>query len=140
MRVILTILAILYVLFPFDLFPDVVVGWGWLDDLLALYLLWRYVFGGSFTGKSYRYATGSRPRSGPEEESEGAQRSAAQFDPYSVLGISRNAGPEEIRSSYRRLAARYHPDKVAHLGEEFRILAEKRFKEIQQAYQQLTGK
>jgi DnaJ like chaperone protein len=31
----------------------------------------------------------------------------------------------------------YHPDKVIHLGEEFRELAENRFKEIQKAYQEL---
>jgi DnaJ-class molecular chaperone len=35
------------------------------------------------------------------------------------------------------LAGQYHPDKVSHLGEEFRQLAEKRFKEIQVAYQEL---
>jgi DnaJ-class molecular chaperone len=29
---------------------------------------------------------------------------------------------------------------LAHLGDEFKELAEKRFKEIQQAYQELTGK
>ncbi|MBW1817978.1 MAG: DnaJ domain-containing protein [Deltaproteobacteria bacterium] len=44
----------------------------------------------------------------------------------------------EIRKAYRELANRYHPDKVNHLGEEFRDLAEERFKEVQTAYQELT--
>jgi DnaJ like chaperone protein len=61
-----------------------------------------------------------------------------QKDPHAVLGVSRNASPAEIRQAYRELAQRYHPDKVNHLGEEFRELAEKRFKEVQHAYQELT--
>ena len=35
---------------------------------------------------------------------------------------------------------KYHPDRVMHLGEEFRALADKRFKEIQQAYMELKPK
>jgi DnaJ-class molecular chaperone len=54
-----------------------------------------------------------------------------------VLGISRSASPDEIKGAYRELANRYHPDKVAHLGEEFQQMAEERFKEIQEAYQEL---
>jgi len=38
------------------------------------------------------------------------------------------------------LANKYHPDKVDHLGEEFKKLAEKKFKDIQEAYQKLTVK
>ena len=58
-------------------------------------------------------------------------------DPYEVLGVVRNASQDEIKRAYKQLAGKYHPDKVAHLGEEFRELAEQRFKEIQEAYQKL---
>ena len=61
-------------------------------------------------------------------------------DPHRILGIERGATPEEIKSAYRRLAVKYHPDKLEHLGDEFRELAEKRFKEIQEAYQELMPK
>jgi DnaJ-class molecular chaperone len=57
-----------------------------------------------------------------------------------VLGVGRNATSEQIKQAYRQLANQYHPDKVIHLGEEFRELAEKRFKEIQEAYQKLIPK
>ncbi|HOQ14976.1 MAG TPA: DnaJ domain-containing protein, partial [Bacillota bacterium] len=31
-------------------------------------------------------------------------------DPYSVLGVSRDASDEEITRAYRALARKYHPD------------------------------
>jgi len=57
-----------------------------------------------------------------------------------VLGVGRDASPEQIKQAYRQLANQYHPDKVIHLGEEFRELAERRFKEIQEAYKTLIPK
>jgi uncharacterized membrane protein YkvA (DUF1232 family) len=35
------ILALVYVLSRIDLIPDVLGIWGWLDDILVLYLLYR---------------------------------------------------------------------------------------------------
>ncbi|MFW6334535.1 MAG: J domain-containing protein, partial [Desulfosalsimonas sp.] len=39
----------------------------------------------------------------------------------------------------RKLAQQYHPDKVSHLGKEFQELAARKFVEIQEAYETLTG-
>lgn len=54
-------------------------------------------------------------------------------DYYEILGVSREASEEEIKAAYRRLAKIYHPD-VAQNKQE----AEKKFKEINEAYQVLS--
>ncbi len=58
-------------------------------------------------------------------------------DPYEVLGISRNATPEEIKKAYRTLAKKYHPDN--YVNNPLSDLAAEKFKEINEAYEQLTG-
>ena len=61
---------------------------------------------------------------------------AAHPNHYQVLGCSSSSSNEEIRSAYRRMAAAYHPDKIIgkELPEEFVELANRRFQEIQEAY------
>ncbi|GFI03752.1 MAG: J domain-containing protein [Lachnospiraceae bacterium] len=56
-------------------------------------------------------------------------------DPYEVLGISRTATEEEIKKAYKALSRKYHPD--ANIHNPRKEEAEERFKEIQQAYQQI---
>ena len=48
------------------------------------------------------------------------------------------AAPEEIKEAYRQRMREYHPDKVAHLGPDFRSLAERKAKEINEAYEALS--
>lgn len=56
-------------------------------------------------------------------------------DPYSILGIERGASDEEIKKAYRALSRKYHPD--ANINNPNKEQAEARFKEVQQAYQQI---
>jgi DnaJ like chaperone protein len=53
---------------------------------------------------------------------------------YATLGLEKGASMEEIKKAYRKLSMQYHPDKVAHLGDEFRGIAEEKMKEINAAY------
>ncbi len=57
------------------------------------------------------------------------------YDPYAVLGVSRDAADEEIKKAYRVLSRKYHPD--ANVNNPHKEQAEEKFKEIQQAYQQI---
>ena len=56
-------------------------------------------------------------------------------DPYSVLGVSRNATEEEIKKAYRKLSRIYHPD--ANINNPNKKQAEEKFKEIQEAYSEI---
>ena len=76
--------------------------------------------------------------SGEQQSSSDPGDFTGVWDPYEILGIDQSASQEEIKHAYRQLAGKYHPDKVTHLGEEFRALAEKRFKDIQRAYSELV--
>lgn len=53
---------------------------------------------------------------------------------YAILGLEPGASMEEIKRVYRKMSMKYHPDKVRHLGEEFRTVAEQKMKEINAAY------
>jgi len=56
---------------------------------------------------------------------------------YKILEITKDATIDEIKMAYRKMAKKYHPDKVTHLGEEHRKGAEEKFKQVQEAYDQL---
>lgn len=134
-------MAAVYALSPYDILPDFLVGWGWLDDIIILYLLWRYVYAPAKKTWDYSGSAHQGQRSYRDNTSSSGQQSeggySQQDNPYAVLGIGKDASDEEIQKAYKKMATQYHPDKVQHLGEEFRELAEKRFKEIQHSYQTL---
>lgn len=52
---------------------------------------------------------------------------------YSILGVDKNASKEDIKKAYRNLAKKYHPDVNPGDAE-----AEKKFKEISEAYEILS--
>ncbi|NLJ43385.1 MAG: DnaJ domain-containing protein [Bacteroidales bacterium] len=56
---------------------------------------------------------------------------------YKILEIEPSATDDEVKKAYRRMAMKYHPDKVGHLGEEFRKSADEKFKKVNEAYEKI---
>ena len=61
---------------------------------------------------------------------------AQKRDYYEVLGVGKNATDEELKKAFRKLAKKYHPDANPDNKEE----AEKKFKEVNEAYEILSDK
>lgn len=53
---------------------------------------------------------------------------------YDILEVPRNASAVQIKGAFRRLAMYYHPDKVKHLGDQAQVQAERKMKEISEAF------
>lgn len=56
---------------------------------------------------------------------------------YKILEIEPSASNDELKKAYRRMAMKYHPDKVSHLGEDFRKSADEKFKKVNEAYDKI---
>ena len=148
------ILLLLYIISPIDGIPDVIPVLGWLDDtfLLGLFVYYlRYCRLPWFMSWLNRLLFKKKSWEQPHdtgtfnhEESRGGHIKDEDIpsakDPYEILGIEPGASSKEIHTAYREAVQKYHPDKVSHLGEELKELANKKFVEIQEAYDFLTSK
>ncbi len=56
---------------------------------------------------------------------------------YTILEVKITASDHEVKKAYRKMATKYHPDKVAHLGDDLKHLAEEKFKAVNDAYQNI---
>lgn len=123
------LIALLYLINPYDLVPDFAVGPGWIDDfaVLGLAFWWASRLRKAYQARSTGSSSSGRGQTTPPGEE-------AKGNPYDTLGIRPGASKEEIKAAYKKLAAQYHPDKVQHLGKEFQELAHKKFLAIQRAY------
>lgn len=138
----LIIAALVYLLVPYDLFPDFLGIPGRIDDVLIMvWLAWfyrnhvkQYVASGFGHGRVDQSADADLGQGAPA----GSKYETA-FDAYEVLGVARSASSDAIQSAYRARMNEYHPDKVAHLGDELQKLAHQKSQEIQRAYRQLRG-
>ena len=154
------VFGLLYLLSPIDILPDFLGVPGRVDDILLILLL-IYLFRKimrpdsiknrifrEFTKNIFRnaYSDNSDFRYKRDEQTGAEGRStnhSAQGpnidtqDPYTVLGIQPGASQEEIRKAYHDLCKKYHPDRVNHLGSEFRDLAHEKFINIKKAYETL---
>lgn len=58
----------------------------------------------------------------------------------SVLGFQDSVMPEDVKRRYKQLASQYHPDKVGHLGQKLKEVAEQEMKNINEAYEFFKNK
>jgi DnaJ-domain-containing protein 1 len=58
---------------------------------------------------------------------------------FKVLGVDNEVLSAEIKRAYKKRMSEYHPDKVANLGDELRQLAERKSKELNEAYRFFKG-
>ena len=82
-------------------------------------------------------ATGERKtdQSQRQEAKSDSWESQSEEERYArVLGLSTMFTATDVKRVYRELLAKYHPDKVNHLGAEFKSIAEVRTREIVEAY------
>jgi DnaJ like chaperone protein len=56
---------------------------------------------------------------------------------YKILEIDPSSSNDELKKAYRRMAMKYHPDKVSHLGDDFKKSAEEKFKKVNEAYEKI---
>lgn len=60
-------------------------------------------------------------------------------DPWATLGVAPGTPVAEARKAFRALMTQYHPDKVAHLAPDFRELAERKSRQITEAWERIQA-
>ena len=123
--------ALLYFIVPWDL--DFIPIAGRLDDFLILFLALNYAWKRNKASRE-----GPAGGAGVGEERETVEEE--EKDPYRLLGVEKGASEEQIRKAYRDLLARYHPDRLHHLGEEFRLMAARKTVSLNRAYDKVKDK
>lgn len=128
-------LGLAYVVFPFDIIPDVFGPLGIIDDVAVLAFLYTKL----------RNARPGSARGDQTDSHAGRERggfATGRFEtggftaekPWELLGVPEHASLDEIKAAYRIKLAEYHPDKVNHLGEDLRRLAHEKTLKITEAY------
>jgi len=110
-----------------------------LPFLPLLYRLLLYVLHGEAAFRPRAHNPQPRSQQPPRNErSSRSEQTEDRPDPFTVLGVARTATFEEIKQAYRTKMREYHPDKVASLGAELRELAERKAKQINEAFEALS--
>ncbi|NQU07943.1 MAG: DnaJ domain-containing protein [Candidatus Abyssubacteria bacterium] len=136
--------GVAYVVSMIDLIPGL-SPISFLDDIIVIIaMIWFFT---TWLPKNHHRIYWFKPKAqgGASHQAGGTNGQAkggkgAEFDPFEVLKVRRGASPEEVKAAYREIISKYHPDKVAHLGEEYQQMAHEKVIDIQKAYEALCGK
>ena len=142
------ILVILYFISPVDIFPDFLGLPGRVDDflvaLVGLYFMYTNPTGKKRDRKARNGPESTRSGEGAgnrEDPGTGASpgKDDGPRDPYEVLGVSPDTPLPQIRRRYRERLLQVHPDRIEHLGDEFKDLAEQKTRELNEAFQSIQA-
>jgi len=91
----------------------------------------RYAGGGGGYGSGSSYSSNS--------SSGGSYGGGTSNLNYSVLGCTSSSSDSDVKKAYRKKVSEFHPDKIAAKGlpEEFSKFANDKFREIQEAYEEI---
>ena len=116
-------------------------GGGGIFGLLIFYwiikLILRLFFGGSSQKTYYRFSSDDFFNDSRFNNQNASQSQTTYKDWYSVLGVTSQATDDEIKKAYRKLILKYHPDKVTTDDPVEKEKATKRFREVQEAYENI---
>jgi len=54
---------------------------------------------------------------------------------YKILEVDKSASDDEVKKAFREMAKKHHPDKVGHLGDDFKKAAEEKFRTVNEAWE-----
>lgn len=80
-----------------------------------------------------------QPEPTPEEVPAAAPVRGDVREALALLGVGPEASAEEIGRAFRERSKTCHPDKVAHLDEDFQALAHEKFQRLREAYELLLS-
>lgn len=148
-RIISTGLTILFVVVLFWLFGTI---FKFFLPVIVIYVIWQMLSPNKAKKRTYFYSfnqqdfnnyyqrTGNNGTYGGYRNNPGTGTNPFFEDKskyYSVLGVDENASQDEIKKAYRKMAMKHHPDKYSNADETEQKYNEKKFKEVNEAYEKV---
>jgi len=133
------ILAIFYVIFPYDFIPDYLGRVGRVDDVLVLVIIiWIFFFKPLFDELKNSFKKNASSRTAGSSSNE--QNRDYQTQAFQILNIQPTDDISVVKKGYHEIIKLYHPDRLEGLGPELRQLALEKTRDINEAYDFLCQK
>jgi hypothetical protein len=146
-RIISTGMTILFVVAAFWLFGAI---FRFFLPVIVIYIIWRmltpnkprrqkffYTFNQEDFGNYYQRTNGGTGYNGGYSNTGATSFFEDKSKYYTMLGVTEEASQDEIKKAYRKLAMQHHPDKFSNAEPAEQEYNEKKFKEINEAYEKI---